>query len=436
MTTINYINLSLELWGCVICGVVLLCLLMDGFPRDARDQQYLRILLYNIGALLFDALALLLRGHAGALYWWGVRIFNFLAFSCNYALLAGVVHYLTDHLSSKTKVSRTPLYIAWGVCLAAFALVVLTQFFPIIYVIDSENFYHRADWFWLSHAAGLAVLLICAYLLVRYRAVLKPQEKVGLWSYVVLPILAITVQMFVYGLVISNLTNTVSIVVIFLFLQAQQGRQNAEQAKVIAEQENQLMQSRVAIMLSQIQPHFLYNSLNAIGYLCEKDPPAAKAAVDDFAAYLRGNLDSLKRTTPVPFEKELNHVRIYLSLEKMRFDEELNVAWDISSTDFLIPALTVQPLVENAVKYGVGKKAGGGTVTISSAEYPDRFEVIVSDDGVGYDPALTQADGRTHIGIDNVRARLESMVGGTLEIRSERDRGTAAVITVPKEAQT
>lgn len=204
-------------------------------------------------------------------------------------------------------------------------------------------------------------------------------------------------------------------------------------AKRAAEQENELTESRISIMLSQIQPHFLYNSLNSIGHLCEKDPPTAKTAVDDFAAYLRGNLDSVKRTKPVPFEKELEHVRIYLSLEKIRFDEELNIVWNTQATGFLIPALTVQPLVENAVKYGVGKKVGGGTVTISSAEYPDRFEVAVSDDGVGYDPSVVQDDGRSHIGIDNVRSRLASMMGGRLNITSQQGAGTTATIIIPKE---
>ena len=211
--------------------------------------------------------------------------------------------------------------------------------------------------------------------------------------------------------------------------------QTYQAARQAEQLQHELTQSRISIMLSQIQPHFLYNSLNSIGYLCEQDPPAAKTAVDNFAAYLRGNLDSLKRTKPVPFEKELEHVRIYLSLEKMRFDEELNLVWNIAATDFLIPALTVQPLVENAVKYGVGKKVGGGTVTISSAEYPDRFAVVISDDGVGYDPTVTQADGRTHIGIDNVGSRLASMVGGSLKIESEQNKGTTATITIPKEGQ-
>ncbi len=182
--------------------------------------------------------------------------------------------------------------------------------------------------------------------------------------------------------------------------------------------EQELADSKISIMLSQIQPHFLYNALNSIRQLCKSDPLAAQTAIEDFATYLRGNLDSIKRKTPIPFTKELEHIRIYLALEKMRFEDELQIVWNVKADSFMLPALTVQPLVENAVKYGVGKKPGGGTVTIATTEMPDAYVITVSDDGIGYDPTVTQDDGRTHIGIDNVRSRLASMCGGALSIET------------------
>lgn len=103
----------------------------------------------------------------------------------------------------------------------------------------------------------------------------------------------------------------------------------------------EIAENRISIMLSQIQPHFLYNSLNTIYGLCEKDPTAAKKAVNDFADYLRGNMDSLSRNCPVPFETELNHLKAYLSLEQTRFKKKLNIEWDIQTDSFMIPSLTV-----------------------------------------------------------------------------------------------
>lgn len=198
--------------------------------------------------------------------------------------------------------------------------------------------------------------------------------------------------------------------------------------------QSQLLKSKVLIMISQIQPHFLYNSLTSIAQLCEKDPKKAKKATIDFADYLRGNMNSLKDSAPIPFEEELNHLKTYLELEKMRFGDELNIVYDIECSEFRIPSLAVQPLVENAVKHGVGMKEDGGTVTISTREYDDHYEVIVSDDGVGFDTKAKNEDSsKTHIGIENIRERIASMCLGELIIESEIGKGTVSTIKIYKE---
>ena len=100
-----------------------------------------------------------------------------------------------------------------------------------------------------------------------------------------------------------------------------------------------------------------------------------------------------------------------------------------------MPTLTLQPIVENAVRYGVTKRLEGGTVIISARETPGAFVVVVEDDGVGFDPMLPHEDGRTHIGISNVRNRIERMCGGTLVIVSTPNVGTVATITLPKREE-
>ena len=200
--------------------------------------------------------------------------------------------------------------------------------------------------------------------------------------------------------------------------------------------ESELLQSQISIMLSQIRPHFLYNALVAIQELCLIDPQTASEAVAEFSIYLRGNLDSLSIKTPIPFEKELLHVKTYLSLEKKRFDDRLNIVYDIGASDFSIPVLTLQPIVENAVRHGVTKRDEGGSVTISTNETETDAVITVTDDGVGFDSSrVPKLDGRAHVGIENVRSRLVSMCGGTLLIQSEPGVGTVAVITIPKETE-
>lgn len=222
-------------------------------------------------------------------------------------------------------------------------------------------------------------------------------------------------------------------VIIQLYLLFRETREHHKELLRYQEMQNEMLQMRVSIMVSQIQPHFLYNSLTSIAQLCEKNPSKAKKATIEFSEYLRRNMNSLKEQAPVPFESELKHLETYLSLEKMRFGDELNVEYDIETTDFLIPSLTVQPLVENAVKHGVGMKEDGGTVTIATKEFDDRYEVIVSDDGVGFDTSKKPNDGRTHVGMENVRNRLKTMCNAVLNIESTVGKGTVATITIPKE---
>lgn len=193
-------------------------------------------------------------------------------------------------------------------------------------------------------------------------------------------------------------------------------------------------QQRMQIMLSQIKPHFLYNALGAIEALCDTDPKAAKTATVHFSKYLRSNLNAISQEGPVPFDEELSHTHMYLELEKLRFEDALQVVYDLTCTDFTVPVLTLEPLAENAVRHGVrGNPDGRGTVKISTRELPDCYEVSVQDDGPGFDPTVLPTDGRPHIGIQNVRERLQKVCGGELIIRSAPERGSIATIRLPKE---
>ncbi|MGN1060302.1 MAG: sensor histidine kinase, partial [Candidatus Coproplasma sp.] len=193
----------------------------------------------------------------------------------------------------------------------------------------------------------------------------------------------------------------------------------------------ELQEKRIALTRSQIQPHFLFNTLSSIAELCVTDPDKAQEATVEFTEYLRGNLNAMNNPKPISFVAELEHVKNYLALEKMRFGEYLQVVYDIRDTGFLLPPLSVQPLVENAVKHGIGMKESGGTIKIITYSDEDNFYVIVSDDGVGFDS--TQEIEKGHIGIENVRYRLSATCKATLEINGIPDEGTVCKITVPKE---
>jgi hypothetical protein len=195
----------------------------------------------------------------------------------------------------------------------------------------------------------------------------------------------------------------------------------------------QLTESRISTMMSQIRPHFIYNTLGSIEQLCSIDPPKAGELVHNFAKYLRGNFGELDNPKPILMSQEMEHVRHYISIENVRFPD-MTFSFEMNSDDFHIPALTIQPIVENAIKHGLMKLPKGGTIRIVSYETDTHYCVSVEDDGVGFD-AGKLLDDRKHVGIRNIRERLTAMVNGTLKINSTEGVGTAVLTKIPKEVE-
>ena len=210
-------------------------------------------------------------------------------------------------------------------------------------------------------------------------------------------------------------------------LELQRSRLEAEKNMVEAE----LKESRISIMLSQIQPHFIYNTLGTIERMCLKDPQKAFDLVRNFSLYLRGNFSELDSVTPLRFADEIKHVEYYVNIEKVRFPD-MSIEYDVEATEFVLPALSVQPLVENAIKHGLMRLETGGTVKIHSYETPTHFCVEVTDDGVGFDTDAP-VDEKKHVGLRNIRGRLKAMVNGALVMESKPGVGTKAIIMIPKE---
>lgn len=206
-----------------------------------------------------------------------------------------------------------------------------------------------------------------------------------------------------------------------------------EQAKRSAELQKELSDMNMTLMLSQIQPHFMYNALNTIKYLTKKDPKSAENAIVRFSSYLRANMDSLTQKEPIPFNKEMEHVDNYISIERLRFGDRLNVEYNIEYDNFTIPPLTIQPIAENAIKHGINQRVDGGTLKISSYEKGDSIFVVVEDNGVGFDVNETKNDGRSHVGMNNIKNRLKEMLNAEVAVESALNKGTCVTIKIPKE---
>ena len=188
---------------------------------------------------------------------------------------------------------------------------------------------------------------------------------------------------------------------------------------------------RVKIMMSQIQPHFLFNTLATVQSLCLTDPDKASDTLEKFGMYLRQNIDSLDKPDLIPFTKELEHTRVYAQIEMIRFPS-IEVRYDIEDDDFELPALTIQPLVENAIRHGVRiREHGLIEVDVKKMRYGHKIEI--RDNGKGFDTKAPLSGERSHIGLGNVRDRIESMCHGEFTIDSRIGEGTCITIKIPYE---
>ena len=217
------------------------------------------------------------------------------------------------------------------------------------------------------------------------------------------------------------------------------GRQRQE--KEMQELKEALRMSRIRNFTSQMQPHFLYNALGSIQEIVLEDPEYAYKLIGDFSVHLRSCIRAMTNDALIPFSQELENIRAYVNIEQMRFGNKLKIVYDIETDDFPIVPLSVQPVVENAIRHGIYQRGKqGGTVTIRTKE--DNFQRIIQikDDGVGFDTSCLTAEeaGNTtdSTGLSNVVFRLEKIMNAKIQIHSEVNVGTNVIITLPVKQWT
>lgn len=201
---------------------------------------------------------------------------------------------------------------------------------------------------------------------------------------------------------------------------------NIETQKTLREE------AELKALRAQIRPHFLFNSLNAIMSITRTDPDKARTLLQELSIFLR---TSFKNMEPfVALEEELRFVEAYLNIEKARFPDKLMVEYDIDEKiEIKIAPLLVQPLVENAVKHGIGNKLDRGLVKITIKDKGEYVSFIVEDDGVGFaNSKSSDINISNGVGLDNVISRLRSIYNEDLCIISEENKGTQVSFNIPK----
>ena len=367
---------------------------------------------------------------AGVSFWHEFIITNTTALGCSMMFYMLFLSMVIAHFLQNSK----------KLCIATIVAIGIFDLFFFILPTVTDVFFYDTWRYWAAvQTLANFILLIC---LVKEFICAEKNAK---WSYIgmMLPLIAFGVDatmtllgywqggaasQFVFcGLFIVTLVFTLRIIPGNINAAAKAQELETEKNALNA----QLAQSRISTMMSQIRPHFIYNTLGSIEQLCNIDPPKAGKLVHSFAMYLRGNFGELDNPRPIRMSQEMEHVRYYISIESVRFPD-MTFTFDMNSDDFMLPALSIQPIVENAIKHGLMPLDRGGSVRVASWETPYAYCVSIEDNGAGFDTSIL-LDERKHIGLRNIRERLESMVGGSLTIESTIGKGTKVQLNIPKE---
>ena len=277
----------------------------------------------------------------------------------------------------------------------------------------------------ISSGFTIIVVVMFVILLVLHRRAVGMTNVFILLSFPLIPIVVFVLDCLFINAQISIRSILLPEILIYT-------RYHLETERKLEQKDTDLLKSEVRLMTGRMRPHYLYNVLSSIYYLCDRDPQQAKEAISLFSDYLRETMDAMKHQELVPLSWERQAIQNYLLLEKMRYGNKLHVETrsDLDDEDALIPPLSVQPLVENAIRHGLTRKKEGGLITIIGERSPGgEIKISVCDNGIGFDPALTE-EGE---GLLNVRERLRMLCDGKLTIKSMPGEGTTAVITLPQK---
>ena len=312
---------------------------------------------------------------------------------------------------------------AWILCIVNVGIYFLSFGTRLVIWFSENGHFSRGPLGYTCHIVSF-ILLIWLFLkiLERYRgqgglAVVYPA---AILTAILLATAADT--FFSFDLPITFLTIAIVSSCVFFFIWL-------HQMFVYEHEKDLLTEQRIRIMISQIQPHFLFNTLSTIQSLCLIDPNKASETVSKFGTYLRQNIDSLNQEDLILFEAELEHTKVYADIEMLRFPN-IKVEYDIRETHFSVPALSLQPIVENSIRHGVRGKRDG-RVYVSTRQEAGFNVIRVTDNGKGFDVIAAFQSDHTHIGLRNVKERIEKMCGGTMLVKSTLGEGTEVTIRIP-----
>ena len=349
------------------------------------------------------------------------RIFGFL----EVLLLSVPLPMLTAYLlhSCKKDIKKNTVFRVVEGCWMMFSLLLVsTLFTDHIYYITPDGQFQRGAWFPLLIVPLSVIMILNLAYLIRRKGLLSQKYYHG-FLIAIIPITAVLiVHIFVDVTALIDISTVLSAISMFGLIISEQIEQNFRQQQEIARQ-------RASVNVLQMRPHFIYNTMMSIYYLIAQDTDKAQKITLDFSTYLRKNFTALATDGAVPFTEELEHTRAYLEVEQTRFEDSLFVEFDTPHTRFRLPPLTLQPIVENAIKHGLDPELSPLHITIKTRKTENGCELTIEDTGPGFG---VNDNNEPHIALANIKERLEMMCGGTLTISPRENGGTIVKVFVPK----
>jgi len=425
---VSVVNIGISMAG---IGISLLLFIATVYEKlNSKKETLYMILIVASHFVIFVVDTLFYIEQQDALFSAKERLYSALDIAFTLVILFSMNMYMIYRLNKKAYVSENIIYTLAGI-------------YGLLCIVFCVGIGEETDWFYIITETGemyattamyifsyveMLMMIFNIALLISCRKEIAKEELYSWLAVFGLPLFSYFFYRFTY-IDVYNLFVLCSLVLMYVTIHNRDVIERKEMEKALVE-------SNAKLMVSQIQPHFLYNSLNSIYYLIGEDPAKAQDALATFSNYLRSNVNALKNNYPVSIEEELNHTKAYLDLEVLRFGDKIKVHMDIQAKSFFIPPLTVQPLAENAVKYGLSSTKDGGNLYIKTYEDKRNYYVEVADDGVGFAAEEFKDDKggeSTHVGLYNVYSRLKNMMGGKLRVISEPGKGTKCIVYIPKK---
>ncbi|MBQ6677696.1 MAG: histidine kinase [Clostridia bacterium] len=410
------LNAGVDLF-CAVLTAILYAVTLTQKARSRATVYFRRMLLVSFVMTSLHTVALLFFADKGIVF----NILEACSFASFFVLMGTFTKYVCIVCGADDTFYRGLTFVCYGLCTVGMIVWVVTCFFPFLYDVQAQAYVTHGAVYFLVQSVNILVIAADIFILIANRKALTKTELVVLALLPLLPLLS-----FLFALLFPGLQSLYLLIFVSFFINYLRVSSVLEQR--LLDQEKKMETYRLRSTLERIKPHYIYNVLSSIYYLCDYDPAAAQRATGQFSSYLRLALENMEGKSVIPFEHELATVENYLSLETMRFGDRIRVHYDIASRQFMVPPFTLQPLVENSVKHGTELTDQNTDIFICTREDALGYTFSVRDTCGGYDTSAVEPGS----GMKYISDILMLTVHGTLTVKSKQGEGTVSTVFIPK----